>query len=143
MIEPKHRRRRERRQQISSLQIVFISIISIGLLLAINFSSRIRQGQLTTDVREQIEVTISALEAEQIELKQELAFAQSDASVERWAHSQGKLVREGEVLVIPVPGNPPVIPQATPTPLPITTPTPNIPVWELWWSLFFDSEPPR
>ena len=36
---------RARRQQVSGIQIVFASILAIGLLLTINFSARIRRGQ--------------------------------------------------------------------------------------------------
>lgn len=136
-------RRRERRQQISSIQIIFVSIISIGLLLAINFSARIRQGQLTEEVRGKIEATITILEAQQIDLRQQRDFAASDASVEQWAHREGKYVRAGEVLVVPVPGVQPILTlQPTPTPQPLQTPEPEVPIWQLWWRLFFDSDPP-
>ena len=71
-------------------------------------------------------------------------YAQSDAFVEQWAHSDGKMVRPGEVLVIPVPVSTPVA--ATPTPsvfLEIETSPPTPQPWTLWWSLFFDSPPPE
>jgi cell division protein FtsL len=140
--ERRRQRRRQRRQQISSMQIVFASILAIGLLLAINFSARISQAQRTNDVRDQIESTIDAQRTTQAQLRQERDFAASEASVADWAHREAKMVRENEVLVVPLPGEPPTTPRPQSTPLPVATPTPDVPVWDLWWELFFDGEPP-
>lgn len=145
--EQRQQRRRERRQQISSLQIVFVSILAIGLLLAINFSARIRRGQQIEDVRQQIQATIDIELTVNADLNNNLAYAESNAAVEDWAHRDGKLVRPGEILVIPVPG------AITPTPIPanpIGDPVDTSPSisrsteenWHLWWSLFFESDPP-
>jgi hypothetical protein len=135
------RRNPPRRQQISGIQIVFASILAIGLLLTINFSGRIRRGQQIEDVRTRIEATIVHLSTEHAQLLQDRDYAVSDAAVIEWAHSDGKMVREGEVLVIPVPGG--IVPTPTPpaTPIPLATPTP-LPVFDVWWSLFFDGDPP-
>jgi hypothetical protein len=145
--EQRQQRRRERRQQISSLQIVFVSILAIGMLLAINFSARIRRGQQIDDLQDQIQATIDVELDRNRQLKATQVYVASDESVAAWAHAEGKLVREGEVLVIPVPG------EVTPTPIPQARPPeveqlnePAAPeeeeYWKLWWSLFFDSEPP-
>jgi cell division protein FtsB len=139
----REQRRRERRQQISSFQIVFVAILAIGLLLAINFSARIRRGQVVTDLKVEVEATITALEAENLALRQEHDFVQSDASIVRWAQQEQKMVRPGEILVIPYPGI------VTPEPAIRTTQEPRrdsereeVSTWELWWSLFFDGDPP-
>lgn len=133
--------RSRRRQQVSGIQIVFASILAIGLLLTINFSARIRRGQQIEEVRARIEATIHVLSTEQQRLIQERDFAASDAAVVQWAHRDGKMVREGEVLVLPVPGAVVATPIPQVTPIPLATPTP-IPAWRLWWNLFFDGEPP-
>jgi hypothetical protein len=145
--EQRQQRRRERRQQISSLQIVFVSILAIGLLLAINFSARIRRGQQIDELRNQIQATIDVDTERNRQLKATQVYVASDESVAAWAHAEGKLVRNGEVLVIPVPG------EVTATPIPRERP-PEVEQlnteppaeedtnWQLWWSLFFDSPPP-
>jgi cell division protein FtsB len=139
----REQRRRERRQQISSFQIVFVAILAIGLLLAINFSARIRRGQVVTDLKVEVEATITALEAENLELRREHDFVRSDASIVRWAQQEQKMVRPGEILVIPYPG---IV-----TPEPAIRPTQEsrrdsereeVSTWALWWSLFFDGDPP-
>lgn len=133
--------RSRRRQQVSGIQIVFASILAIGLLLTINFSARIRRGQQIEEVRSRIEATISVLSTEQQRLILERDFAASDAAVVQWAHREGKMVRDGEVLIIPVPGMQEATPTPQVTPIPIATATP-IPTWQLWWNLFFDGEVP-
>ncbi len=69
----------------------------------------------------------------------------SDAYVESWAHDDGKMVRDGEVLVIPVPSGAEV--DATPapavSPIDVQTTPDQAPTWVLWWQLFFDSPPPK
>jgi hypothetical protein len=55
------------------------------------------------------------------------------------------MVREGEVLVIPVPFGETLLAQQD-TPLAdadmVETTPPQPENWHLWWSLFFDSQPP-
>jgi hypothetical protein len=135
---------RRNRQQISSLQIVFAAILSIGLLLVINFSGRIARGQQTEAEHQRLQATITVLEQQQLSLLKERDYAASDASVEHWAHTEGKMIREGEVLVIPIPAG-----DVEPTPMPpapilVATPAPKpeAPKWHLWWNLFFDGQPP-
>lgn len=137
-------RRRERPQQITSVQIVFALLLSIGLLLVINFSGRIARGQQMEAERQRLQATIDVLERERLELLRARDYAASDASVEEWAHREAKMVREGEVLVIPIPGNltMPTAPPPAPVYLPTPVPEPQIPGWRLWWNLFFDGDPP-
>jgi type II secretory pathway pseudopilin PulG len=137
-------RRRDHPQQISSLQIVFALILSIGLLLVINFSGRIARGQRMETERQRLQATIEVLEQQQVALLKERDYAANDASVEHWAHTEGKMVRDNEILVIPIPAG-----NSEPTPVPpapvfVATPAPEpeTPRWHLWWNLFFDGEPP-
>ena len=107
--------RRKPRQQLSSMQIVFAAILSIGLLLVINLSGRIARGQQMDAERARLQATIDVLQTEQVALRRERDYAESDAKVEQWAHSDGKMVREGK-LVIPFR----VVSQRSPPPPPAT-----------------------
>jgi hypothetical protein len=135
---------RRDRQQLSSIQIVFATILSIGLLLVINLSGRIARGQQMEVERRRLQATIDVLEQQKNNLMKERDYAANDASVEHWAHTEGKMVREGEILVIPIPAG---ITEPTPTPVPqvliAEQPSePETPEWHLWWNLFFDGDPP-
>jgi cell division protein FtsB len=126
------------KRQISSMQFVFVVILAIGLLLALNLSGRIAAGQRIQADRQRLEREIAALEATQAALREESQWVQNPAFVERWARSEGKMVRPGEVLVVPVPaGEAP-----TPTPLASEEEAEEIVTWRVWWNLFFDSPPP-
>lgn len=135
---------RRGRQQISSMQIVFGAILAISLLLAINFSGRIAAGRNIDGQRESLEQNIQTLQAQATALRSELNFYSSDAFVEQWARKEGKMVKQNEVLVIPVPAQ--TTPQAVPTAqVPVSMPgnEPKVENWQLWWQLFFDSPPPQ
>ncbi len=129
---------------LSSMQIVFGSILAISLLLAINFSGRIAAGRQIGAQRQEMLYSIETLQARATALRTELNFYASDAFIEEWARREGKMIRPGEVLVVPVPG------RTTPTPIFTAAPPPEIiqrrdtapSNFELWWQLFFDSPPP-
>jgi cell division protein FtsB len=136
--------KRKRTGQLSGLQVMFAAILAIGLLLAINFSTRIAAGQPLQDTYDRVQSEIQRLKQEQAALIAERDYVQSDAFVEQWARSEGKMIRPGEVLVIPVPAGPGVA--STPVPVnqvPVQTTPPEPDPWVLWWSLFFDSPPPQ
>jgi hypothetical protein len=99
--EPRPRRRRQR--QISSFQIAFAAILSVGLLMVINFSGRIARGQQMENARVRLQATIDVLEVEQRALLQQKEYAASSESVREWAHTEGKMVQDDEILVIPIP----------------------------------------
>ena len=112
-------------------------ILAIGLPLAIDFRRRIEQGQTVTADRRELEAAIETLGTEQQALMAERAYIASDAFVEAWAHDQGKMVRDGERLVIPIPQGEPIVEQ--PAQRGAGEPISN---WHVWWSLFFDGPPP-
>ncbi len=127
------------------MQLIFAAILSIGLLLVINFSGRIARGQQMEVERKRLQATITVLETQQVELLKELDYASHDASVEHWAQTEGKMVRDGEILVIPIPAGvveptPAVVIPAAAAATPESEP--QSPNWHLWWNLFFDGDPP-
>lgn len=141
----KHRREdpTSRGSQLTSVQVMFAVILAVGLLLAINFSSRIIAGQPLQEAYNQARDEVEQLRAEQAELITQLDYVRSDPYVERWARSEGKMVREGEMLVVPVPSG--VVPEVEPVvveEVPVQTAPPEPESWTLWWALFFDVDPP-
>ncbi len=130
--------------QLSGVQVMFAVILAVGLLLAINFSSRIADGQELLNAYDNVSTEIQELKLEYATLSVQSTYVQSDQYVEQWARERGKMIRSGQRLLIPVPMGIPATP--TPQPVPIEDtfqdglahPEP----WELWWSLFFDTAPP-
>ena len=138
---------RPKPRQLTGAQITFAMIIAFGLILAINFSSRIAAGQPLVERFESVEAEVEQLRAEQATLVAVRDYSQSDGYVEQWARSEGKMVRDGETLIVPVPVGAPAAqeqPDATPMPVvPVQTTDVQPPNWVLWWQLFFDAPPPQ
>jgi cell division protein FtsB len=143
-VEKAKRPERKRTGQLSGIQIMFAAILAIGLILGLNFTSLVASGQPLQELYHQVNGEITRLQREQAELIQERDYARSDAYVARWARSEGKMVRPGEVLVVPVPASAQVV--TTPVPEPtvaIETRPPEPEPWQVWWAMFFDSPPPE
>jgi hypothetical protein len=122
---------------------MFAAIIAIGLILAINFSARITASRPLNEFHQSVENEIAELRQEQATLIAEKEYAESSAFVQQWARGDGKMIRPGEILVIPLSaGLPP-----TPTPIPpvfndVQTSPEGPENWQLWWALMFDAPPP-
>ncbi len=130
--EPKPRSNR-RGLNFSAAQALLVIGIVFGLSVIINFSSRIQAEQKISAEAGQLRVEVTALAATQAAQATELAYVQSDAYIAEWAHAEGRYVRAGEVLVIPVPASTPA-----PTPIPQPTAPPAPPnKFQVWWELFF------
>jgi cell division protein FtsB len=130
--------------QLSGVQVMFAVILAVGLLLAINFSSRIADGQELLNAYDNVSTEIQHLKLEYATLSAQSTFVQSDQYIEEWARERGKMIRSGERIVIPVPMGTPQTPTAVPENVDDSFEggLPNPEPWELWWSLFFDTAPP-
>jgi cell division protein FtsB len=135
-----------RPRQLSSTQVMFAVILAIALMLAVQFSSRITEERRLNEIRDTVEDEIDLLRREQSELVEQLDFVASDAYVEEWARSEGRMVRDSMVLVIPIPANSvqeqTEILQIIEQTAVIETTLPEPEPWALWWALFFDIPPP-
>jgi hypothetical protein len=127
-----------RRIPLSNLQIVLIALAIVGGRLIFDFSQRIVEGQQKIAEQRELESNISLLTKLQRDLQSDKAYHSSPAYIESWAHDQGKMVRDGEILVIPVYDK---YTQAG-TALTTAEPVRSLPRWHIWWSLFFDDPIP-
>src|SRR5215510_9495766 len=118
--EKPRRTDRKRTGQLSGIQIMFAAILAIGLVLGLNFTNLVSTGQPLQQLYNQVTDEITKLREEQGNLTRERDYVRSDAFVESWARSEGKMVKPGEILVIPVPSV--ALAEATPNP------TPSVPI---------------
>ncbi len=130
--------------QLSGVQVMFAAILAIGLILGINFSTRLAASRPLEAYYKSVEEEIRRLELEQVTLIADRDYANSDAFVERWAREEWKMVRPGEVLIVPLvvgtPANSAPAPQFF---VEVDTSPPKPDNWTLWWALFFDNDPPE
>lgn len=127
------------RLPLTNWQIILIVLIVIGGRLALDLGQRIVEGQQKVAQQRQLEAELAALMQERKQLEAAKAYYGSPAFVEAWAHNEGKMVRDGEVLVIPIYEHPAQPASVSATPLSAEQ---AVPPWHVWWMLFFDSPPP-
>lgn len=121
---------------VSMPQAMLVIGMVIALWIIIDFNGRIQTEQRISAEANQLRVEVTSLAATQSALATELAHVSSDAYVAEWAHSEGRYVRPGEVLVVPVPASAATL---TPVPQVVVQPTPSS-NFQIWWDLFFSSE---
>jgi cell division protein FtsB len=111
--------------------------ILAAVMLLIGFNQRM--ADLRRLEAEEVRVAAQATElmSTVVYLETQIAAATSDEAVEQWAHEEGRMVRPGEVLVVPLPAGE-VTPQPRTTPTEIPT---EIPRWKVWYALFFSDLP--
>jgi cell division protein FtsB len=125
--------------RLTNVQVILLALVVIGGRLVIDFSQRIVEGQQKVEEQEQLEAEIESLLQEQEDLEAAKVYFSSPAFVEDWAHNEGKMVREGETLVVPLYRQSDEVQAAIPQP---TEPSiEEMPSWQVWWALFFEREP--
>ncbi len=130
-------------RRLTSVQVMLAVALAFGLALTLNFSGRIKLDRDLGRIHGRFTAEVEALLDEQQTLIEELSYVKSDAYVEYWARDEGKMIREGEVLIMPKSGGAPI--QASPSSVRLVefqTTAPEPRNWELWWALFFDMPPP-
>ena len=144
---PAQTRAAERRpgdRPLTSIHLLMAVALAIGLVLTLNFSGRIKLDHDLGRIHARFTAEIESLLEEQQDLIEELGYVKGDAYVEFWARDEGKMIREGEILILPKSSHPPAAPRQAAIPLvEFQTTAPEPTNWELWWALFFDGEPPR
>jgi cell division protein FtsB len=131
-------RRRLPRFPLNNLQVILIALLVIGGRLVIDFSRRIVEGQQKITEQHELEAEIEALIKEEQRLEAAKTYYSSPGFVETWAHNDGKMVRQGEVLVVPLYED--VAEEALRTNDASAASTTAS--WQVWWSLFFDNPAP-
>jgi hypothetical protein len=112
-------------------------LVAIGIVclvfVVLEFNRRLEELSLLNDQNELIRAQATQAVQTQMALQTAVAFANSTASVEEWARTDGHYIKEGDLPVVPVeaPGAAPI---EISTPIPLPTPMQN---WEVWWELFF------
>lgn len=131
-------------KRLTSVQVMFAVTLALGLVLILNFSGRISLDRDLGRIHAQFEAEIADLQAEQQRLLAQLDYVKSDAYVEIWARDDGKMIRAGEVLIMPKSiASAPHAQTATTSLVAFETTAPKPENWQLWWALFFDAPPPE
>jgi cell division protein FtsB len=113
-------------------RILWTGVIVVLILLMMDFNNRMSELLRLEAEKDTVTTQVNALVQTEQTLRTQIAFATSDLAVEKWAREQGRMAREGDYPIIPLPP-----PGYTPEPELIVAPTPKpIQNWEVWMALF-------
>ncbi|MCJ7570060.1 MAG: hypothetical protein MUO58_21320 [Anaerolineales bacterium] len=113
--------------------IWLIAIVIVGILILGDLNRRMANARRLERDAVQLETEVAVMATDRVHLMTSVTEATSESIIADWAHSDAKLVREGETLIIPLPP-PGQISVATPVPG-HNLETPNN--WQVWWALIF------
>ncbi|MEA3327095.1 MAG: septum formation initiator family protein [Chloroflexota bacterium] len=118
---------------IKDKRVIVIIVVVILVLLLMNFNQRmVLMSRLRKQEKQLIQV-YADLESTRDALKTEIAYADSDEAVEKWAREEAGMIQEGDIPIV-------LLPQSEPATAP--TKQPEVVVdkaekWEIWQELFF------
>jgi cell division protein FtsB len=116
---------------------LMIGGVILAAYLLMDFNNRVAEMHQFDSQKALVAATVTTLAIENQTLKTQIAEANSEAVVAKWAYQDGHMVRPGDVPVVPLPavgGTP------APTPTPVVTP-PVVSNWQMWVYLFVDPKP--
>jgi cell division protein FtsB len=124
---------KESQSRLPTSGIGLLVLVLIGILILGDLNRRMVDARHLERDAEVLATQVSALETQNAVLMTQMARTTDDSLVIEWAHEEAKMVREGEVLVIPItPPGGTSLPQATPA---VEVDQPSN--WEVWWALIF------
>jgi cell division protein FtsB len=114
-------------------RVIVVALIVILVLLLMDFNQRMVLLTKMRGQEEELEQEYSQLQSTRNALETQIAFANSDLAVEKWAREEGGMVQEGDIPIILLPPSDPV-PTKTPEQ---TTIVDEVEKWQIWRELFF------
>jgi hypothetical protein len=116
---------------------LLVVVLALLTLMVMDFNSRMAEWRRLTVRKEEVALQATQLAYTQASLETQIAYVTSPAGVRKWGYEQGKLVEEGDILIVPLPEG-----ESTPAPTPAPTLAPQVVSnWQLWLSLFVDPSP--
>jgi cell division protein FtsB len=124
---------KDREGKASFPRLWLFVLLVLGALVLGDLNQRMADARRLEKDATSLQAEWERLEEENERLEEEIGLANSEAYVERWAHQEAKMVREGEVLVILIgPENEEPATENLPEP-----DTPNLSSLEVWLKLIF------
>jgi cell division protein FtsB len=113
-------------------RLLLVAGVVIVVLLMMDFNNRMTELQRLTTDRDRLTTRVVQLTQTIQVLNTKIAYATSEVAVEGWAREQGKMIKTGDVPIVPIsPIN------ATAQPTPAVKPTQHlISNWDIWVALF-------
>ncbi len=108
-----------------------LAALIVGTLIMGDLTRRMTDARRMERDARTLATQVYELETLNEDLEKNIAGAGDDASIEAWARSQAKMIKEGERLVVPQAVEEPSFVAAQPPEPPVEPPT----TWEVWLAL--------
>ncbi len=118
---------------LTDKRLIVVVIVGILVVLLMNFNQRMVLLSKLRGQEKTLTVEYANLEATRISLETQVANADSDEAIERWAREEAGMVQDGDVPIVLLPPSNPV----APTPTQPVTIVDEVQRWEIWQELFF------
>jgi cell division protein FtsB len=118
---------------LTDKRVIVVAGVIILILLLMDFNQRMVLLLKLRGQEEQLATEYTQLQATQLALQTEIAYADSVEAVERWAREQAGMIQEGDTPIILLPPEG-ITPTST---VPQPTQAEPIENWEVWQELFF------
>jgi hypothetical protein len=114
-------------------QLLVAGLLVISFFLLMDLNTRLTVLFRTNNTHNEMKTSIYELESTKQLLLTQIAFANSDEGVKRFANEEKHWFQDKEIPILPVQD-----PKATPPPTTKPMPTPMVVEhWQRWWALFF------
>ena len=120
----------------SDRRLITVVVIVILVILMMDFNNRMSTMIQLNQMETILETKLAGLEATQLVVEEDIAYATSDRALEEWAREKYRLIAEGDHPII-------IMPPSDYTPTPTPTPKPETVVLtrlEIWKELIFGGE---
>jgi len=115
-------------------QWVYVVSLFILFIMVLGLNSRLSEYLRLSSQKDEMDERIIRLESTRIALETQIAFSDSDKSVEEWARTYERKVLPGDQVIIPLPpGNITQEVNYLATPIPS-----DLENWQIWWNLLFE-----
>jgi cell division protein FtsB len=118
---------------IKDKRVVVVVLVIVLVLLLMDFNQRMVLLSKLRSQEDELTQKYANLVATRDALNTELAYANSDEAVEKWAREEAGMIQEGDIPIVLVP---PSTPAAT-EPAPQEEVIDEVQPWEIWQELFF------
>jgi cell division protein FtsB len=130
----------KRHRTLAFTQIVTIVVATMAISMIVDFGRKATANYRIRREEIGLEQEVAAERDKHEELLARREYVQTDKYVEQVAREELKWVRQGEIVIVPVPIT------RQPLPTPGTPPAPARLLeselhWQKWWALFFDRPP--
>jgi cell division protein FtsB len=114
-------------------RIIVIAVIIVLVILFLDFNQRMILLSKLRGQERQLTQEYSQLVATANALKTEIANADSDQVVEKWAREEAGMIQEGDIPIVLLPPSKTIVP----TPTTESVIVDKVETWEIWQELFF------